>query len=66
MYGFTESFNISVSAALSLFHLSEKLRNSQIDWKLSDEEQTEIKLNWARKVIKKCELLEQAFLKNVG
>ena len=64
MYGFTESFNISVSAALSLFHLSEKLRNSQIDWKLSDEDKIEIKLNWARQAIKKCELLETAFLNN--
>ena len=35
MYGFTESFNISVSAALSMFHLTEKLRKSEIQWQLS-------------------------------
>jgi tRNA C32,U32 (ribose-2'-O)-methylase TrmJ len=34
MYGFTESFNISVSAALSLYHLTEKLRRSDIHWHL--------------------------------
>ena len=62
MYGFTESFNISVSAALCLFYLTEKLRNSEIKWQLTDEEMVEVKLNWARQVVKKNELLEQKFL----
>lgn len=63
MYGFTESFNISVSAALCLFYLTEKLRNFEINWQLSDEEMVEVKLNWARQVVKKSELLEKKFLK---
>lgn len=65
MYGFTESFNISVSAALCLFYLTEKLRSSPIDWQLSYEEQVEVKTNWIRQVIKKCELIEQKFLKEL-
>ncbi|MCF8367243.1 MAG: RNA methyltransferase [Bacteroidales bacterium] len=64
MYGFTESFNISVSAALSLFYLSEKLRNSEINWRLGEDEQLDIKLDWTRQVIKKCDLIEQQFLKD--
>lgn len=64
MYGFTESFNISVSAAIILHHLSEKLRNSNIDWHLTEEEVIETKLNWARNVVKKAELIENEFLKN--
>jgi len=64
MYGFTESFNISVSAAIILHHLSQKMReNKSIDWKLSDTEKEEIKLAWIRKSIKRCDLIEKRFLK---
>lgn len=38
MYGFTESFNISVSAAIILHQLKEKLMLSNIDWQLSIKE----------------------------
>ena len=65
MYGFTESFNISVSAAILLFHFTTILRNSNIDWKISDEEKTEIKLDWLRKSIKKPELIEKYFFENI-
>jgi tRNA (guanosine-2'-O-)-methyltransferase len=65
MYGFTESFNISVSAALSLYNLSERLRRSEADWKLTDEEATEIKLQWLKNSIKDSELLEKEFLKKL-
>lgn len=64
MYGFTESFNISVSAALSLYHLSEKMRGLPIPWQLSQEEVTEVKLLWARHTIKNSELLEKRFRKD--
>ena len=52
MYGFTESFNISVCAALSLFYLTEKMRASNIAWKLTEEEQITLKLHWATQVIR--------------
>ena len=53
MYGFTESFNISVCAALSLFYLTEKMRaDNRIDWQLSEEEQVKLKLYWSMQVIK--------------
>ena len=39
MYGFTESFNISVSAAIILHDLTLKLRQSEINWHLSETEQ---------------------------
>jgi len=61
MYGFTESFNISVSAALSLYHLTEKMRKSDIDWQLSEEEKIEIHINWAKGVIKKSKLIVEDF-----
>ena len=53
MYGFTESFNISVCAALSLFYLTEKMRaDSSIAWHLSEEEQITLKLYWSMQVIR--------------
>ncbi|WP_297091393.1 RNA methyltransferase [uncultured Draconibacterium sp.] len=62
MYGFTESFNISVSAAIILHHLTMKMRNTKdFNWQLSDEEKAELKLEWIRKTIKRSELLEKRF-----
>ncbi len=65
MYGFTESFNISVSAAIILHNLTERLRKSKADWHLAEDDKNEILLSWARSVIKRPELIEQEFLKNV-
>jgi tRNA (guanosine-2'-O-)-methyltransferase len=64
MYGFTESYNISVSAALILFTLTERLRNSEIDWKLLPEEIIDIKLDWAKKSIDRSDIVTRHFLKN--
>jgi len=62
MYGFTESFNISVSAGISLFYLTEKIRNLVPGWQLTDEEQLDLKLSWTRSVIKMSDLIEKDFL----
>ena len=43
MYGFTESFNVSVSAALILHDLTKRLRASDIDWRLSAEELAQLR-----------------------
>ena len=64
MYGFTESFNISVSAALSLHYLSEKLRKSGINWHLTEEESIDIQLDWMRNTIKMVDVIEKKFLKD--
>jgi tRNA (guanosine-2'-O-)-methyltransferase len=65
MYGFTESFNISVSAALLLRALIERLHQSAVEWQLSEEEQLDIRIQWAKNVIKKADLLEGEFLKKI-
>ena len=61
MYGFTESFNISVSVSLCLFHFTERIRAENADWRLSDEEQTDIYLQWYRNTITNSELIERKF-----
>ena len=63
MYGFTESFNISVSAAISLHYLTEKLRKSEIHWQLPEDEILDIKLDWVRNVIKHSDLIEKDFFR---
>lgn len=63
MYGFTESFNISVSASIILHHLTYKLRNSTIDWKLGDIEKQEVLLNWLKVAIRNSDAIEKQFYK---
>jgi tRNA (guanosine-2'-O-)-methyltransferase len=62
MVGFTESLNVSVSVAVTLHHLTHKLRNNpSIDWQLKEEEKQKILLNWLRTSIKRVDLLEEKF-----
>lgn len=65
MYGFTESFNISVSAALALRTFSERMRQSTIPWQLAKEEKIDIRLQWAKGVVKRSDLHEMDFLKSL-
>ena len=58
MYGFTESFNISVSAALILNQLRNRLEASDLQWKLSEDEQTNLKIKWCTKIIRNGEQVE--------
>lgn len=46
MFGFTQSFNISVSTALSLFDLTSRLRASDFPWPLSPEDQESLRQKW--------------------
>ncbi|TMM53666.1 RNA methyltransferase [Maribacter algarum] len=52
MHGFTESLNISVSAAIILQQLVTKLRKTDIDWGLTPAEKLEKRLDWSKKSIK--------------
>jgi tRNA (guanosine-2'-O-)-methyltransferase len=52
MYGFTESFNISVSVALILNQLRNRLEASDLEWKLTEEEQTNLKIQWCTGIIR--------------
>lgn len=62
MYGFTESFNISVSAAIILHHLTHQLRfHTSLDWKLTQQERDEIKFGWLRRTIKSSALIEAQY-----
>ncbi len=62
IYGFTESFNISVSAAIILHHLSHSMKKSTIPWHLSPDEVIKLKYAWLMNSIKRADLLEKKFL----
>ena len=62
MVGYTESLNISVSAAIIIQDITNRLRQSNIDWQLTDEEVFEKRLDWARKSIKDIEFIERKYL----
>lgn len=63
MYGFTESFNISVSAALSMYILTQKMRASNnIAWQLQESDRIEILLDWAKSTVRSSEKICQRFI----
>jgi len=61
MYGFTESLNISVSASICLYEISKRLKESTINWQLTEKEETEQLIDWAMKTIKSSELIVKEF-----
>ncbi len=63
MYGFTQSFNISVTVAIAVSRLIERIRSENIEWRISKGEKQELTLEWYRRVIKRHELLEEEFWK---
>lgn len=61
MVGFTESLNISVSAAIIIQNLTNRLRNSDVDWHLSEEEILIKRLAWAKNSIKDIKRIEARY-----
>ena len=64
MVGFTESFNVSVSTAICATTLLNKIRASEVDWRLTEEEKEEIRFRWIRSMVRKVDVLERNFLKS--
>ena len=62
MVGFSESLNVSVSAAIIIQQLAQKVRNSQVEWQLSDIEMLEKRLDWTKKSIKNVDGIIKRYL----
>ncbi len=66
MYGFTESYNISVSAALVLHDVVNRLKKSEVDWALSEQDLMDKRIDWAVKSLKSGpQVLEQLLKKGI-
>lgn len=62
MHGFTESLNISSSAAIIIQSIMAKLHKSDVKWQLSEEEILEKRIDWARKSIKDIDFVTERWL----
>lgn len=65
MVGFTESLNISVSAAIILQDVTNKLRRSEVSWQLTADEQLEKRLDWISKTLKSYDKIVERYYATV-
>lgn len=64
MYGFTESFNVSVAAAICMYEFKQKLLKSNHDYYLSGEKLLKTQIRWAVRSIRSGEEILERYLKN--
>ena len=65
MVGFTESLNISVSAAIILQDVTNKLRRSEVSWQMTADEQLEKRLDWISKTLKSYDKIVERYYATV-
>jgi tRNA (guanosine-2'-O-)-methyltransferase len=65
MVGFTESLNISVSAAICINSILTRLRNSSVPWQLRGDERDLLRLQWYKKTVKRSDVLEREYLRSI-
>lgn len=63
MYGFTESFNVSVAAAVCLFNLIHMVRDQNINWQLNEQQLEKYRLVWYKKCMARPDDYEDFFVK---
>lgn len=63
MFGFTESFNVSVSVGIVLYSVIRKLQKNNINYKLTEEERETIMVEWLVKSIPMGEKVLERILK---
>lgn len=65
MVGFTESYNLSVSVALSMYALTKRIRESAVNWRLSEDERVDILLEWYTRSIRMSEQIIAEWQKKI-
>jgi tRNA (guanosine-2'-O-)-methyltransferase len=61
MYGFTESLNVSVAAAIVLQDVAGRVRKTDTQWQLTLEEQQDVYLQWLKKSIKSIDKIMERY-----
>ncbi|MDZ4751470.1 MAG: RNA methyltransferase [Flavobacteriales bacterium] len=61
MYGFTESLNVSIASAILMQSLVSRIRSETTNWQLSESEQLDLKIAWARRSISWSDHIIQMF-----
>jgi tRNA (guanosine-2'-O-)-methyltransferase len=62
MFGFTESLNISVSAAILLYALTGRVREQVTGWQMAGGETLDVRLAWALNSIRRSGIIASEFL----
>jgi len=62
MYGFTESFNVSVCAALCMYELTTRIRKEVKGHLLTEQEKLDVYFEWLKKSVEKSEALIKNYL----
>ena len=60
MYGFTQSYNLSVCAAISMNILTNRLRGSKVNWNLSEDDQRKLTLDWLQRCVNNWDKIVKA------
>ncbi|WP_298148787.1 RNA methyltransferase [Flavobacterium sp.] len=66
MVGFTESLNISVSAAIIIQQLTDRIRREVPHWQLDERSYYETKLRWTKASIKDIKLIEERYFSTLS
>ncbi len=67
MCGMVESLNVSASAAILIYMLSQRMRLSDVDWRLTEEERRELLFRWTVASVRDGrQILEREFGKEQG
>ena len=64
MYGFTESYNISVAAGIALYTVMRRLRSSSVAHRLDEEEVLQLKLRWLRTSVHDAASIERRIIED--
>ncbi|AHH10205.1 RNA methyltransferase [Borrelia coriaceae] len=59
MYGFTQSYNLSVAVSIVFYSLISRLRKSSVKYLLDDDEKLILKLDYYRKIVKRYQDIEK-------
>lgn len=65
MYGFTGSLNISVSAALCIQSVVNRVRSSKVKIDLTEEEKETLRYFWYKKIVRRAHIMERQFLATI-
>ena len=65
IHGFTQSYNLSVSAGISLYTLVSILRNSTINWQLDESDATDLYIKWLAQSTQSGQSLLEKYLKTI-
>lgn len=57
MYGFTQSYNASVSAAIVAYELRKRLQQHYFDWRITQSEKFELELSWLKRLVRGSEFM---------